>query len=243
MLNPQCLQLKVPKENIQGPAAMESVLIGVGEIFRQNQIKLSLEILIKDGFLHFVAVCPKEYNNLVKGQLFSQYPNIEIEEIPDYSVDFTSNTSIATLKLAKSDGYPVKTYKDLETDFIASLSGLSASVEKDEVVAIQFILRPINRDSLNFRLNEIWRSSWRNFIRRGSSVKEILREKGYVEILTDNADNFDYTVTEIQVKNDKKQLGEMMKNDLKDYITSPKITVLDDKEASDLVLIFAADFK
>ncbi|VVA43417.1 Cell envelope-related transcriptional attenuator [Candidatus Roizmanbacteria bacterium] len=78
---------------------------------------------------------------------------------------------------------------------------------------------------------------------KATEIKEILRKKGYVEILTDNADNFDFTITEIQVKNDKKQLGEMIKNDLKDYIASPKITVLDDKEASDLVLIFATDFK
>ena len=78
---------------------------------------------------------------------------------------------------------------------------------------------------------------------KATEIKEILRKKGYVEILTDNADNFDYKITEIQVKKDKPQLGEMMKNDLKDYVISPKITVLDDKEASDLVLIFAADFK
>ncbi|MDO9027922.1 MAG: LytR C-terminal domain-containing protein [Candidatus Roizmanbacteria bacterium] len=78
---------------------------------------------------------------------------------------------------------------------------------------------------------------------KATEIKEILRKKGYVEILTDNADNFDFKITEIQVKKDKKQLGEMVKNDLKDYITSPKITVLDDKEAADLVLIFAADFK
>ena len=109
---------------------MESVLIGIGEIFRQNQIKLSLEIFIKDGFLHFMAVCPKEYSNLVKGQLFSQYPNIEIGEIQDYAKNFTQDSSIVTLKLAKSDGYPIKTYKDIETDFLASLSGLSASVGK-----------------------------------------------------------------------------------------------------------------
>ncbi|MEK7110148.1 MAG: LytR C-terminal domain-containing protein [Patescibacteria group bacterium] len=74
-------------------------------------------------------------------------------------------------------------------------------------------------------------------------IKEILRKKGYVEILTNNADNFDYKITEIQIKKDKPQLGEMMKNDLKDYVTSLKFTELDDKEASDLVLIFAADFK
>ena len=78
---------------------------------------------------------------------------------------------------------------------------------------------------------------------KATEIKEILRKKGYVEILTDNADNFDYKITEIQVKKDKPQLGEMMKNDLKDYVTSLKFTELDDKEASDLVLIFAADFK
>lgn len=78
---------------------------------------------------------------------------------------------------------------------------------------------------------------------KATEIKDILRKKGYMEILTDNALNFDYTVTEIQVKKDKMQLGEMMKNDLKDYLSSPKITVLDEKEASDLILIFASDFK
>lgn len=78
---------------------------------------------------------------------------------------------------------------------------------------------------------------------KATEIKEILRKKGYAEILTDNADNFDFKITEIQVKKDKKQLGEMMKNDLKDYVTSFKFTELDDKEASDLVLIFASDFK
>ena len=78
---------------------------------------------------------------------------------------------------------------------------------------------------------------------KATEIKEILRKKGYVEILTDNADNFDYLITEIQVKSDKKQLGEMIKDDLKDYVTSPKLTVLDDKEVSDAIIIFATDFK
>ncbi len=78
---------------------------------------------------------------------------------------------------------------------------------------------------------------------KATEIKEILRKKGYVEILTDNAENFDYKITEIQVKKDRAQLGNMIKNDLKDYVSAPKITVLDNKEASDLVLIFAADFK
>jgi hypothetical protein len=74
-------------------------------------------------------------------------------------------------------------------------------------------------------------------------IKEILRKKGYVEILTDNAENFDYTITEIQVKKTKSQLETMIKNDLKDYVSKPKITVLNEKEASDAIIIFASDFK
>ena len=78
---------------------------------------------------------------------------------------------------------------------------------------------------------------------KATEIKEILKNKGYVEIVTGNADNFDYKITEIQVKKDKSQLGDIVKNDLKDYISSPKISVLDDKETSDLILIFASDFK
>lgn len=78
---------------------------------------------------------------------------------------------------------------------------------------------------------------------KATEIKEILKNKGYTEIVTDNAENFYYKITEIQVKKDKAQLADMVKNDLKDYLTSPKVTTLDDKEAADLVLIFAADFK
>jgi hypothetical protein len=78
---------------------------------------------------------------------------------------------------------------------------------------------------------------------KATEIKEILKNKGYMEIVTGNADSFDYKITEIQVKKDKAQLGNMIKNDLKDYLVAPKITVLDDKEAADMVLIFATDFK
>jgi hypothetical protein len=116
---------------------------------------------------------------------------------------------------------------------------------KKEVVATPTLAPPSPTPTPNFKKEEVKIKILNGSGVKGKAteIKEILRKKGYVEILTDNADNFDYTVTEIQVKNDKKQLGDMVKNDLKDYVTSPKITVLDDKEASDLVLIFASDFK
>jgi hypothetical protein len=117
--------------------------------------------------------------------------------------------------------------------------------KKNTVIVTPTIAPPSPTPTPNFNKEEVKIKILNGSGVKGTAleIKEILRKKGYVEILTDNADNFDYLITEIQVKSDKKQLGDMIKNDLKDYVSSPKITILDDTEASDLVLIFAADFK
>ncbi len=78
---------------------------------------------------------------------------------------------------------------------------------------------------------------------KASEVKDILKEFGYGEILTGNADSFDFSITEIRVKKDKAEAATMIKNDLKDYTTSFKQSLLDDTEAADLVLTIGKDFK
>jgi hypothetical protein len=78
---------------------------------------------------------------------------------------------------------------------------------------------------------------------KASEMKEILKKKGYQEIITGNAKNYDYKLTELQVKKSKFQASEMIKEDLKDYLTSFKETVLDEKETPDVIIIFGSDFK
>jgi len=78
---------------------------------------------------------------------------------------------------------------------------------------------------------------------KAAEVKDILKEKGYGEIITDNADNFDYKKTEINAKKDKNQAALQLKDDLKDYVSSVKIGELKESEIADLVIIIATDFK
>jgi predicted transposase YbfD/YdcC len=78
---------------------------------------------------------------------------------------------------------------------------------------------------------------------KATVVKNLLKEKGYEEILTGNADDFDYETTEIQVKKDGTNFGELMKADIKDNSASPKISTLDEDEAPDVVVIIGKDFK
>jgi len=78
---------------------------------------------------------------------------------------------------------------------------------------------------------------------KATQVKDILKNKGYQEILTGNADNFDYKQSEVQVKKSKLEAVGMLKADLKDYTSSIKQTVLDEKEAADVVFIIGQNFK
>ncbi len=78
---------------------------------------------------------------------------------------------------------------------------------------------------------------------KASEMKDILKKKGYGEIITGNADNFDYKITEIQVKKDKVAASNMIKDDLKDYLSTFKETTLDDKKTPDIIIIIGTDFK
>lgn len=78
---------------------------------------------------------------------------------------------------------------------------------------------------------------------KASEFKEILTKKGFQEIITGNADNYDYVLTEIQTKKSKSLATAMIKEDLKDYLTAFKETVLDEEDAADIIIIFGADFK
>ncbi len=79
---------------------------------------------------------------------------------------------------------------------------------------------------------------------KASDVKDILKNKGYQDIITANADNFNYTVTEIQVKKSLSSAIPMIESDLKDYVSQPKSSAsLADSSTADVVIIVGSDFK
>lgn len=78
---------------------------------------------------------------------------------------------------------------------------------------------------------------------KAAEVKEILKKIGYEQIVTGNADNFDYEITEIHVKKTKEYLLDRIKKDLSEYTNSFKQDLLDEKENVDLLIIIGADFE
>lgn len=78
---------------------------------------------------------------------------------------------------------------------------------------------------------------------KASELKTIFSDAGYQDIVTDNADNFDYKISEIQIKKNQSQLSATILADLKKYITSPTQTILANTETADVVVIIGEDFK
>ena len=135
------LEVRLPKEIFKSPKAMEAVL---ATAFNQSwegnwwgrltkgvvQAWFSLELVSFGGKVHFFIRTSRLHKDIVESQIYAQYPEVEIYEVPDYalSVYYDEERTLrlfgAELKLSKADPYPIKTYVDY---------GLDSDVVKEEL--------------------------------------------------------------------------------------------------------------
>ncbi len=142
--NPILLEVKMPRDIMKSPRAMELALTGFsmssGEttfIHRgwKGQVRtyFSLEIASFGGEIHFYIWCWKNYRAAVEMALYAQYPEIELVEVEDYAskfqydpdlhaafaTDFRRETHVDhSVKNGSrnADAYPIRTYIDFELD-------------------------------------------------------------------------------------------------------------------------------
>ncbi len=78
---------------------------------------------------------------------------------------------------------------------------------------------------------------------QASGVKTLLEGKGYTDVTTGNASKYDYEQSEVQVNPDKMYLKDIILGDVKDLLTSPKVTDLPAEETVDVIIIIGKDIK
>ncbi len=128
------LEIKIPKEIVKSPLAMEIVLQALHQPFKnQNYYDqifkgkvnswFSLEMVSTEGAIRFFIYTPKEFVKLVTTHIYSQYPNVEINEVEDYVTKIPYGRDSeewdifgTEFKLTKADPYPIKTYVDYGLD-------------------------------------------------------------------------------------------------------------------------------
>ncbi|HBT80734.1 MAG TPA: hypothetical protein DEB13_02210 [Candidatus Yanofskybacteria bacterium] len=164
------LQLSVPKETRKSPKATEqmfSALHTVGssvkpkDRFWKGKVGdwFSFEIVSIGGDIRFIIRTLEANRNLLESQIYAQYPDAEIFEVPDYMADYPDtmpndefDSTAGELILTKPDAYPIRTYPEFEEDNagkddlkrIDPLSSLSQSlsiIQPGEVMAIQLLIK------------------------------------------------------------------------------------------------------
>lgn len=126
------LEIKPPREVVKPFSAMENVFSMLWAVWddpnwRERWCKgafvpgaggwFSIEICSFGGEIHFYLRIPSGFRNAAESALYSQYPEVEIFEVEDYTQKVPKNIPnekwdlyAEDYTLAKDDFYPIKTY-------------------------------------------------------------------------------------------------------------------------------------
>ena len=145
------LQIKVPRGNEIKIDASEQLfatfasLRKSGGLFQafKTQPHLSFEIVATHESIKFFASVHRFHQDLLEKQIHGAYPDAEIKEMPEYNIfSETSQTAYAALKLKNADYFPLKTFRDLPTDPLSSITSALAKMQPGEGAALQLIISP-----------------------------------------------------------------------------------------------------
>lgn len=105
----------------------------------------SFEIVFKNNLIYFYVAAPREHLQFIKEQVTAQFPTASVEDEEDYNI-FQPEGVIEgmELKFAKEYIYPLKTYKDIETDSLSSMTNSLSKLPEGTGAAIQFLTRSAN---------------------------------------------------------------------------------------------------
>ncbi len=156
------VQVRVPKENESGPMVAEQIFAtmhGIQTRFSMweklqgySSDHVSFEVASVGRIIKFYAAFPEKLRNLVEGQIYANYPNVEIEDCKDYAIDDHSyHFSGIELKYLEADVFPIKRYSQYEDKIarvhVDPMAGITSSLVKfDDPVDqawIQIVVTPL----------------------------------------------------------------------------------------------------
>lgn len=164
------LRITLPQEILSTPKSMEQVFHNLHGIlgyirpidqllWRERQPWMSMEILGMNGNMYFIIAVPKKHRQILQIALYSEYPDIEIDEVSDYTLTVPLDVPNAEWNLHgydwvlnDEDIWRIKTYEDWKIDIelkpernidpIAQMAELCSSLQPGEYLWFQLLISP-----------------------------------------------------------------------------------------------------
>jgi hypothetical protein len=158
-------EVKVPEDDeteIKAADQMFSGLLGIGEKleglnkYTKARTFVSFEIVAFKDNIKFYVVCPAKIASLVDRQINGAYPQADISQVKEYNL-FPEDAKVAfsTLKLDKQSMIPIRTYEELATDTMATLTDAMSKLKEGESAAFQLVISPAGSQ---------WRNSAKKYV-------------------------------------------------------------------------------
>jgi hypothetical protein len=179
------LEIRLPKEQMKSPLAMEVFLNSLHNTANGNKVKMywkgeirpsvSLELISVEGNVKFIIRVESLRKSGAISVLYSQFPGIEINEIEDYTygVQFDPKENKlwgAEFEFTQPNPYPIKTYVDygldrdpkeeFKVDPLVPMLEFLGNVGPNQQIWIQYIIRAHGKDKRKpghlFKMTDSW---------------------------------------------------------------------------------------
>lgn len=131
-------------------SVMETVFSTIGSITSEKGLKawlfgrensFSFEIVAHKSKISFYIAIPTQFRNFIEEQVHAQFPNAQVEEVPDYNIFSPTGVILGSyLKLRRKSMFPIKTYRKLESDPLNSLTNALSKVGDEDGAAVQIVV-------------------------------------------------------------------------------------------------------
>ncbi len=133
----------------------------------------SFEIVARQGKIYFYVVAPKYLSQYLEQQIHAQYPHAQINQIEDYNI-FNPNGVVAAayLYLTRPSLFPIKTYRQMDSDPLDAITNSLSKLTEDEGVVIQIIARSSKKSWRKISLKVV------HEMQQGKTLQQALKLSG-----------------------------------------------------------------
>jgi hypothetical protein len=111
-----------------------------------GQRHMSLEIVAREGLVHYYIVVPSVLVDVVRQAVAAAYPSARLEEVVEHNifsqVGKMSGTIGGEFTLKKNHIYPIATYQESKQDASRALLNALSAAGREDGVAVQMMIRP-----------------------------------------------------------------------------------------------------
>jgi len=157
------LEVRLPKDNEIKIDAAEQMFASFSSLKKSGMWSfldlddvLSFEIIGRRSDIRFYVSSPARIIDLVEKTIYGYYPNADIKKVDEPNIFKESGKVAFGGVVAKEASYmPVRVFKDLSTDPMASLTSALSKMGDDEGAIIQLLVRPTESK---------WKSSGKSYV-------------------------------------------------------------------------------